>query len=271
MSDARVTGLWIYPVKSCRGLSLKEMQIGPTGPVHDREWMIVDQDNQFLTLRTNSKLSEIQTSLQGPFLHMYLGSNKMLIDTQTPFEKIETVTVWKDSFLAGVATKDINEALSDFLSQSVKLVRYQKESFRDIHQYATEAVKETMFADGHAALLTNVATLKNLNAQLTVKGESPSVMERFRSNIIIEGLDAFSEDKVKEFKIGDIVFKNPKLCVRCVIINQDVETGHVVSKETLKTLAEHHKPQSQKPTFGINLTPASHGMIRVGDSVEILG
>ena len=126
---AKVTGLWIYPVKSCRGISLNEMQIGATGPINDRRWMIVDEQNNFLTLRTVSKLAEIKTALQGPFLHLYAGNNKILVDTTQECAITEKVTVWADTFKAGVESHDINEALSDFLSKSVKLVRYQKESF----------------------------------------------------------------------------------------------------------------------------------------------
>jgi uncharacterized protein YcbX len=271
MSEARVTGLWIYPVKSCRGISLKEMQLGPTGPVHDRQWMIVDEKNQFMTLRTHSKLAEIKTSLQGPFLHLYLGSNKVQIQINQDDEKVETVTVWGDSFSAGVATKDINEALSDFLVQSVKLVRYQKQSFRDITKAATSVVKETMFADGHPVLLANENSLKDLNFKLTSQNSSASRMERFRANIIIDGLEAFAEDRIHEVKIGETILTQPKLCARCPIVTQDEETGTVISKETLKTLADYRKVGSGHGVmFGLNLTPSKLGLIRLNDLVQIL-
>ncbi len=270
MSTAQVTGLWIYPVKSCRGISVEEMQIGPTGPVHDREWMIVDENNRFMTLRTNSKLAEIKTSLQGPFLHLYLNTNKILINTQEESEQIETVTVWKDSFSAGVSGKDINEALSDFLSQSVKLVRYQKQSFRDLGAAGTNAVRETMFADSRPVLLTSEDSLKELNTHLNAQGLAPSVIERFRSNIIISGLPAYAEDKFEKIKAGEITLQNPRLCTRCVVITQDAETGKVVSKETLKTLADTHKAEGSKVAFGVNLTPQNLGTIRLGDPVQIL-
>ena len=51
--------------------------------------------------------------------------------------------------------KSINEALSDFLTKTVKLVRYQSQSFRDLGESATEAVKQTMFSDARPLLITN--------------------------------------------------------------------------------------------------------------------
>lgn len=270
-TEARVTGLWIYPVKSCRGISMNEMQIGATGPINDRRWMIVDEENNFLTLRTVSKLAEIKTALQGPFLHLYTGTNKILIDTTKECEQVENVTVWGDSFQAGVESHDINEALSDFLSKTVKLVRYQKESFRDIKAAATDVVKETMFADGRPALLTNENSLRDLNQKLRAQGHEVSMMERFRSNIIVDGLEAYAEDKIVEVQIGEAVFTNPKLCARCPVVTQDVDTGRVVSKETLKVLSEYRKVGPKNGVmFGLNLTPSKLGKIRLGDSVQII-
>ncbi|MBC7421275.1 MAG: MOSC domain-containing protein [Bdellovibrio sp.] len=270
MSPATVSGLWIYPVKSCRGVAVKEMQIGPTGPMHDREWMIVDQDNNFLTLRNVAELSQIKTALQGPFLHLYLGNNKILIDTRIESEQIETVTVWKDSFLVGVATKDINEALSDFLCKTVKLVRYQKQSFRDLGAAGTAAVKQVKFADSRPVLLTSEDSLKELNTHLNAQGLAPIHIERFRSNIIISGLPAYAEDKFEKIKAGEITLQNPRLCTRCVVITQDVENGKVTSKNILKILANTHQVEGSKVTFGLNLTPQNLGTIRLNDKVQIL-
>ncbi len=269
---AIVTGLWIYPVKSCRGLSLKEMQIGPTGPLNDRRWMIVDDQNQFLTLRTVSKLAEIKTSLQGPFLHLYAGTNKILVDTTIDCEKVENVTVWNDTFMAGVETHDINEALSDFLSKTVKLVRYQQQSFRAINKAATDVVKQTMFADGRPVLLANEASLRDLNEKLKSQGKPGSMIERFRANIIIDGLEAFAEDEIKKILIGSVEFENPKLCARCPVVTQDTETGKVVSKETLQTLAGYRQVgiSHRGVMFGLNLTPSTLGMIKLKDPVQVL-
>jgi uncharacterized protein YcbX len=272
MQSARITGLWIYPVKSCRGISLQEMQFSPTGPLHDRKWMIVDDKNCFITLRTVSKLAEIKTAIHGPFLHLYAENNKILVDMTQECEQFEDVTVWNDTFKAGIENISINEALSDFLSKSVKLVRYQTQSFRDIKQWGTSVVKETMFTDGHPVLLVNQSSLDDVNAKLIAKGLAPSQIERFRANIVIEGLPAYSEEVMSNYKVkspsGDVILTHPKHCGRCPIITQDVETGKVVSKETLQLLAAERKIEnSKKIPFGVNLTPQNLGLIRIGEEI----
>lgn len=270
MHIGQVTGLYIYPVKSCRGIQLKEMSITTRGPLYDRQWMLVDDNNQFLTLRTISKLAQIKTSIQGPYLHLYVGSNKIFINAEEECENTETVTIWGESVIAGIENKSINEALSDFLSKTVKLVRYQKESFRDLEAGATATVKETMFADSRPILLVNENSLQDLNEKLKTKNAAPSLIERFRANIIVNGITAYHEDKIKEVKIGSLVMKNPKLCARCPVITQDVETGKIVSKETLKTLAEDRKKAGTSTVpFGVNLTPDSTGVLKIGDQVII--
>ena len=267
----KVSGLFIYPVKSCRGIPLNELEITAQGPKYDRQWMLVDGDNNFITLRNESQLSQIKTSVQGPFLHLYYGANKTLIPIADECEVTESVTVWGTEVLAGVYDKSINEALSDFLGRTVKLVKYQANSRREIGKYATEAVKETRFADAHPVLLVNDASLVDLNEKLKLQGEKASLIERFRPNIVISGAEAFAEDNVTEIRIGKLRFGNPKPCARCPVITQDVETGEVVSKATLKTLADYRRTTGgTKVNFGINLTPIDLGSIRIGDEVNFI-
>ena len=272
MQTARVTGLYIYPVKSCRGISLKEMTLTETGPLFDRKWMLVDEKNQFITLRNFSKLAEIKTAVQGPFLHLYLGDNKILIDINQDCEVIEEVRVWRDTFSAGVEDKSVNESLSDFLNKTVKLVRYQKQSFRDLKNAATDAVRHTMFSDSRPLLLTNQASLDDLNQKLRQQGYAESVMERFRPNIVVEGFTAFSEEQFSDFFIAGkekkIKLTHNMPCGRCPVVTQDVQTGKVISKETLKILSDYRRdPNSNRIPFGVNLTPENLGTINLGDAV----
>ena len=264
----RVTALNIYPVKSCRGISLTEMNMTAQGPAFDRQWMIVDSDNQFMTLRTFSKLAEIKTAVQGNFLHLYAGAHKILINTLEECVTMEEVTVWGDVVRAGIENRSINEALSDFLSKTVKLTRYQSSSFRGLDEAGTLVAEQMMFADSRPVLLTNESSLKDLNEKLAAKKLEPSLMERFRANILVSGLAAYQEDDIVECKVGAVTLQNPHLCGRCPIITQDAETGTVVSRETLKTLADYRKKAGSRGIpFGVHFTPASTGTIRVGDQL----
>lgn len=270
----RVTELWIYPIKSCRGISVSSLEIDQFGPRYDRQWMIVDCENKFITLRNQSRLAFIKTEIDSENLYLKFdsssGPKKLAVSLTKESSIVESVTVWADTFLAGVESDDVNLALSDFLEQKVKLVRYQKESFRDLKTAATALVRQTRFADSRPLLLTNENSLADLNEKLAAVNVAPSQMERFRSNIIINGFPAFTEDTQTRLLIGSVKLVNPKLCSRCVVINQDQNTGAVVSKETLATLAGYRRIGGNKVMFGINWTPECAGVMTVGDYVDSL-
>lgn len=269
MVEVRVTGLWIYPIKSCRGISLQEMQIGPTGPIYDRQWMIVDQNNQFISLRTHPKLSQIFTSLGGQSLNIQFGQNSFELSLTQSSNEIQPIVVQDKSFLAGVESDQVNGKLSVFLEQPVKLVRYQSESFRDLGLAASAVSKETMFVDDRPVLVTNNESLEALNKTLISSNLSVSSMNRFRANIIISGLEAYKEEKIKKITIGDVALSNPKMCSRCVIVTMDENSGQTASKETLKYLPLHKFEKGPRIIFGKYFTPEKLGSLKINDLCQI--
>ncbi|MFN2508926.1 MAG: MOSC N-terminal beta barrel domain-containing protein, partial [Chthoniobacterales bacterium] len=58
-----ITALFVYPVKSCRGISLREVRVGARGFEHDREFLVVDEANAFLTQRSAPGLALIEAAL----------------------------------------------------------------------------------------------------------------------------------------------------------------------------------------------------------------
>ncbi len=106
------------------------------------------------------------------------------------------------------------------------------------------------------------ASLADLNARL----ESPMPMERFRPNIVIRDCEAFAEDRYARVRIGEIAFRGPKRCERCVVTTIDVLTGKR-GTEPLRTLAKY-RLEDQKVWFGMNLIHDNSGLLRVGDAVS---
>lgn len=49
MASGRVSELWIYPVKACRGVSVKEARLTATGFEYDRAWCVVDLDGKVVS------------------------------------------------------------------------------------------------------------------------------------------------------------------------------------------------------------------------------
>mgnify|MGYP001802230672 CR=1 FL=1 len=65
MAGAQVSELWIYPVKSCKGIRVKTAAVDSTGLRCDRVFCVVaaDKRGRFLSQRTCPKMALIETSL----------------------------------------------------------------------------------------------------------------------------------------------------------------------------------------------------------------
>ena len=59
----RVTGLFTYPIKSCKGTALDQMTFGATGPLWDRHFILIDEDGTFITQREEPKLCMVEPKI----------------------------------------------------------------------------------------------------------------------------------------------------------------------------------------------------------------
>lgn len=106
-----------------------------------------------------------------------------------------------------------------------------------------------------------------------VGGTVPAPVDdrRFRSNVVIEGIPAWSEldwaDGGAELMIGEVRFTVVKTIVRCLAITANPDTG-VRDAKLLKVLTGDFG--QAEPTLGVLLLPSGcGGTIRVGDPVEV--
>lgn len=264
MSKLVVSGLTIYPIKSCRGIELNTSQVELFGLKNDRRWMVVDAHGVMLTQRKISKMCLIQPVLSSTGLLLkYPNVNSIDVDTPTQNEKI-TVKVWEDECLAFDAGDKASKWLSNILSVQCRLVYFPDDEFRQVDLNYAKAGDKTAFSDGFPLLLISQTSLDDLNSRI----EQPVSMERFRPNIVVEGCEAFEEDMWKEIQIGEITFRIVKPCSRCVIPSINIETGEK-EVEPLKTLVAYRKKKG-KVFFGQNVIADGIGKIEVGMSIEVL-
>ena len=112
---------------------------------------------------------------------------------------------------------------------------------------------------------------RSLAALASAVGEVPEVTEkRFRSNIAVDGLDAWEEQRWigLNLRIGEIEFKVVNPVTRCLATHAHPITGKR-DLPILKTLLELFP--SERPTFAIMMTSDRGGRIRVGDRIELSG
>lgn len=254
--------LFIHPLKSGRGIEYSRAFASFQGLLHDREWLLVSEEGQFMTARSYPQMVRIEIVLiPGGALFKYPGQSPILaLPTQYTTE-VET-TVWDDTFLAYHGESRIDNWFSAAMGTPCKLLWLGKTASRQ----QKELAQGLSFADGYPYLLVNQASLTDLNAQLS----SPVDIRNFRPNLLISGATAYEEDEWKQIRIGEVIFEITKPCSRCILTTVDPMTGEKrADGEPLKTLIKSRQ-LLEGICFGVNLRACNEGVVQIGDSLEVL-
>ncbi len=267
MPEISLTGIHSYPIKSTRGISLDQATLVSRGLEYDRRWMLVDSQGQFLTQRQLPRMALIHTHIESDALLVCAqGHSDLVLPLELNQGEILEVQVWKDQCRALAANDEINEWFSQFLHHPVRLVFMPDEMNRQVDPGYARSGDITSFADGFPLLLISEGSLADLNQRL----DSPLPMRRFRPNLVVKGCPPYAEDQWQTIRIGGILFDVVKPCSRCIITTVDPETAeHHPDREPLKTLATYRKKDKQV-FFGQNLIHRGTGLLRLGDTIEII-
>ena len=227
---AKIAQLFIYPIKSCGGIELKEAVLTDTGLDLDRAWMVVDENGVFLTQRELPRMTLIQPLLKTYDMIVKAPGMLALHIAIDEVEKPVTVTVWEDTVKAFDMGDLAAQWFSDFLEKTVRLVRFDPEQTRLSSMKWTNGLEaKNGFDDGFAVLVTSVASLKVLNDKLTAAGERAVFMQSFRPNVVLTGIDAYDEDRLDTLHIttkeDEVQLKHVKPCARCTIPDVDLQNG----------------------------------------------
>jgi len=273
----RIASLHVHPVKSLAGVSVGEALLIETGLEFDRAWMVVDDEGEMLTQRELPRMTLITPQFRGS-TDLVLRAPGMLA-LHLNLDAVEAPTrarVWNDEVKAYSMGALAAQWFSDFLGRRLRLVRFDPEQKRLSDRKWTGSVDaENAFADGFPLLVAGSASLADLNARLAARGAHPVGIERFRPNLVLEGLAAFEEDHVDEVAIdteeGPVRLKLVKPCVRCTIPDVDPATAECGTSvaDTLATFRADAR-MGGGLTFGMNAIPVEgiERLLRVGQTVR---
>jgi len=247
--------LHVYPVKSCRGIALDAARITEAGLEHDREWMVVTPDGRFVTQRERPRLALIETRLTADALVLAAPGREPLV---VPYEHDGApteVTVWRDRCRAHDQGEDAARWLSTFAGCELRLVRFDPSHRRPSDPAWTGRLEAfARFSDGFALLAISRASLADLNARLA----APLPMNRFRPNLVLDGLPPYGEDALGDVVAGGVRLRRVKPCARCIITTTDQASGNRDGEEPLRTLKTYRwDPALRGITFGQNLIVAA--------------
>lgn len=262
----KISGLFVYPIKSLGGIALNSVQVTTRGLKHDRRWMLVDGQNRFLSQRELPEMALLYVEItNNGLLVMHRQQPEEFINIPFLFDSKETAlcTIWDDTCLAEFVNSAVDQWFSDMLQVKCRLVYMPDDAKRQVDQRYARADHITSFADAFPILIVGQASLDELNERL----DEFVPMDRFRPNIVFTGGEPYLEDQMQSFYINNINFFGVKPCARCPVVGIDQEYG-TVGKEPLKTLSGYRK-KNNKVYFGQNLIYEGQGLISVDDEIRV--
>ncbi|XP_008266626.1 mitochondrial amidoxime-reducing component 1 isoform X1 [Oryctolagus cuniculus] len=237
-----VAQLWIYPVKSCKGVPVSAAECTAmglrSGHLRDRFWLVVNEEGNMVTARQEPRLVLISLTCDSDTLTLSAAYTKdLVLPIRTP-----TTNAVRQCRVHGldVPGRDCGEAAAQWVtsflkSQPYRLVHFEPQMCpRKSHQlkHVFRPSDEVAYSDVSPFLILSEASLADLNSRLQNKVKAAN----FRPNIVISGCGVYAEDSWDELLIGDVELKRVMACSRCILTTVDPDTGIMNRKEPLETL-----------------------------------
>ncbi|MCX4867093.1 MOSC domain-containing protein [Streptomyces sp. NBC_00257] len=269
-----VRELAYYPVKGCAGTTVDSAQVLGTGLAHDRTFMVVDAaDGSFRSQRTHPAMAAIRVGVLDGGAALALaaeGVEPLRLDVDGDGARRDVSMFDRPLGMAADQGDEVAEWFSDALGVKSRLVRVVPGFDRDGWGDTPGKVN---FADAHAVLVTSTASLDDLNARITARGDAkPVPMNRFRPNIVLTGDDEpHFEDRVRRMLLGTVELAHSTRATRCAVPMVDQATGHRAGPEPIRTLSTYRRePEfNNKVSFGAKNAVVCEGVVSVGDVVEV--
>jgi len=256
-----IAEIFVYPIKSLRGIAVDEALVCGYGLEHDRQWMLVDGESKMITQRECPRVATLHPHVEDGRLRVALpGGGEIIVpfsaDAWT--EQQVTVDVWGHIYVGVVGADAINAGLSQAVGAQCRLAYIRSDVFRTQHEVA--------FHDDSPLLVISQSSLDELNRRLP----APLPMNRFRPNLVVSDAKAFEEDLWQRIAIGDTVLRAVKQCERCVTTTVDQSVGAFRGPEPLRTLATFRRKR-ENVAFGQYFRPESkRTRLHRGDEVRVL-
>lgn len=259
--------IWVYPIKSLGGISIKESSTLQSGLALDRRWMLIDKNDKFISQRTDSKLAELGVSIHKDHLSVYHKSNPEY-NINIPFEfqiaGSTIASIWKAKVDSLIYPEPINKWFSEFLGFPARLIYMNMDNQRNRTIPFAPNIIELSYADGYPYLLLSKESVEQLNSEI----DEHIDIRQFRANLIVEECKAFDEDLLDKFILGETEFRMVKPCKRCQVIGINQDTG-VKSKQPTKHLSGTRR-DGNGIIFGMNAALIQGSHIKIGDKITSL-
>ncbi|XP_045121511.1 mitochondrial amidoxime reducing component 2-like [Portunus trituberculatus] len=278
----KVKKVFVYPVKSCKGLSVDSAQAHFRGLVYktarDRSFIIATEKGTMITGIMVPSTVLIEATFEDNILTLnFPGMEALHVDTkEVEKNSIRLKTnIWGEDTYGLDCGKNVSLWLQKILLRKCKLLYHADLPADRVSNHPLESScpllrtdDHSLYADSGGYMLMTAESVADLQTRVSSK----IAAEDFRPNILIEGIKKpYDEDEWQYVKIGDTVFRNTVPCSRCIFTTVSAETGKKnPDMEPLRTLKTYRCEKGMdSPFFGINLGLDLAGKVSVGDEVHI--
>lgn len=265
MKNITISDLFIYPIKSTKGINISSSTVLYTGFEFDRSFGVLNINNEILTARKNVYLLSISTIINEETLILSHPKSKSLeIDLKKENTNSIQISLFKKETMGKlIDNPKLNNWLSNILEEPCKLVQVDTENLRTSD---SKTINHSIYySDCFPIHLVTTASIKDLNSKL----ETKITDNRYRPNILISGTKPYEEESWKSITIGNCEFEVIMPAERCSLITINPSSLNIDKhQEPLRTLAKNRRG-NKKVNFGMYLIPKKIGVIKKGDSIII--
>ncbi|KAM4707959.1 mitochondrial amidoxime-reducing component 1-like [Discoglossus pictus] len=277
-----VSQLLIYPVKSCRPVSVQEAECTVlglrNGKLEDRHWLVVTEEGQMVTGRQEPRMVLISVTGRGGSLCLEApGMEEILVPINPPkSNQVKDCRVFGNNIQGRDGGDEVSRWLTSYFqsSQPYRLVHFEANGMKPRKSADTEKPfrdKDVIaYPDASPIMLLSETSLEDLNSRLN----EPVTLGNFRPCIVVSGCEAFAEDGWDDIRVGTIKLHRVMACGRCILTTVNPKTGEMTRKEPLDTLRTFRKSDPSlsniyktAPLFGQYYGVEKTGKLRVGDPV----
>jgi len=263
-----ISQLFVYPIKSCAGISVSSFSFDQKGPLFDRRWMLVDKHSgTFLSQREFPVMALISTRIEEGRVWASQVINPQIESTLClPNEgSLLDVNIWSDNVQGFDCGDEAALWFSAIVDLECRLV-YQGGCERAADIEYAESGTEVGYADGFPMLVVAASSIGKLNDAC---GDADIGALNFRPNIVVENTDSFSEVYWQNLATDTVSMQVVKPCQRCVIPALNPKTGQ--REGGILSVLLRYCRRDKKIYFGQNLTfgYTSNMLISVGDNLNI--
>lgn len=274
-----IARLFVHPIKSCAAVEVREALLTGTGLEWDRAFMVVDAQGVFLTQREHARMALVRPRIGAHALTLDAPGMPSLALSLGEVAGTATVSVWGDAMPAQDMGAPAAHWFSEFLGQPCRLVRFDPTHRRLSSPRWTAGIDAlNQFSDGFPLLVTSQASMDGLNERLRAQARAPVGVERFRPNVVIDGVDDHDEDRIDTLYIGgddgvaanEVHLQLVKPCARCLIPDIDPATAESTPAvgDTLRRYRQDRRLDGAI-TFGMNaiVLQGAGRVLRVGQPI----